>query len=444
MLDRTGHALLSWLLTVNVSTAVLLAAALLLDRALARRTRASLRLALYAPVALRVLVPPSWTVAAAHVPELTVRMMRIPSEALSARAAQASPAGVPWAVVAAFAYLAVALVLGVRAVARRRALERAIDPARPLAGVEAPCAVLCHDELGPMVVGLLRPRIVLPQSLVEGASPSSLACIAKHEAAHVRRGDPWLVAGMELLLVAAWPVLPLWVTAARVRHLIELACDETALEQADAAERRRYGHLLLDVAEQRPLVFSGGSLHFGSTLRARVEAIALQRRWPRAVQGVLVGAGVTAFVACSSTAPGSAPQTTGKAAAATGVDAYGYEYESDPFKKDPALNPVPAERDRHGRLAPEVIQNVVRESFGRLRTCYEEGLKRDAKLAGTVSVKYVILPTGAVQDASDEGSTLPDRDAIQCVVRRFGELTYPPPEGGYLTVLYPVVFSPGE
>jgi beta-lactamase regulating signal transducer with metallopeptidase domain len=441
VLDRTGHELLSWLLPVNVATAVLLACALLLDRALARRARASLRIALYAPVALRVLIPLSWTIPAAQVPSLA---LHIPAEALSARAAQASPAGVPWEVSVAIVYVAVALGLGLRALARRRVLERAIGSARPLGGVEAPCPVLCHDDLGPMVVGLLPPRIVLPQSLVEGASQTALACIAKHEAAHVRRGDPWLVAGMDLLLVVAWPVLPLWIAAARVRHLVELACDEAALEHADAAERRRYGHLLLDVAEHRPLVFSGGGLHFGSTLRARVEAIALQRRWPRAVQLVLVGAAVTGFAACSSMAPGNGPQTTGSTSAASSVDEYGYRYENDPFKANPAVDPVPAERDQHGRLAPEVIQNVVRANFGRFRTCYEQGLKRDAKLEGVVTVKYVILPTGAVRDVADDGSTLPDLDAIQCIVRGFGNLTYPPPEGGYVTVVYPVQFKPGD
>ena len=57
MIDRLGHALAAWLLPVNAWTAVLLACALLLDHALARRARASLRIALYAPVALRVLVP---------------------------------------------------------------------------------------------------------------------------------------------------------------------------------------------------------------------------------------------------------------------------------------------------------------------------------------------------------------------------------------------------
>ena len=359
----------------------------------------------------------------------------------------ARPRSVPWYVGLAIAYVAVAVVFAVRAIVRQRQLARTLASAQPLHAIEAPCPVLCHAELGPMVVGLFAPRIVLPQALLDEASRPVLACISRHEAAHVRRRDPWLVVGMEALLVVAWPVLPLWVAAARVRHLIELACDEAALENADAAERRRYGHLLLDVAEQRPLAFSGAGLHFASTLRARIEAIALQRPWPRALQATLVATAVAGFAACSSAAPSTVPQGTGGSGAANGgLDEYGYKYETDPFRASPKMDALPggAERNAGGRLAPEVIQNVVRQNFGRFRTCYEEALKRKPKLEGTVTVKYAIEPNGSTQGAADEGSTLPDLDAIQCVVHGFSALSYPPPQGGYVTVVYPIAFSPGD
>ena len=53
-LDATGEALVLRFGLLNVWTAALLAGAALADRALAHRARASLRIALYAPVALRV------------------------------------------------------------------------------------------------------------------------------------------------------------------------------------------------------------------------------------------------------------------------------------------------------------------------------------------------------------------------------------------------------
>jgi beta-lactamase regulating signal transducer with metallopeptidase domain len=449
MIDRLGHALAAWLLPVNAWTAALLVCALLLDRALARRARASLRIALYVPVALRVLVPLSWSLHVARLPQAATIM---PLQVLSAGGASAAMAASGWHAALAIVYLAVVAGLVVRGIVRRRQLARALSSARPVRGIEAPCPVLAHRDRGPMVVGLWAPRIVLPEAILGGASGSALSCILGHESAHVRRGDPWLAALVEAMLVVAWPVLPLWIAATRVRHLVELACDEAALSGADAAARRRYGHLLLDVAEQGSLAFVGAeALHFGSTLRARIEALALQRPWPRVVQAALVGAAVAGFVACSSAGPGAMPQASGEtrtAAAGEGQNDYGYKYETDPLstssEQTAVANPLPDKRDPEGRIAPEVIENIVRSHFGEFRTCYEAGLKRNAKLQGKVTVKYVIGLDGSTQMTADGGSDLPDPQVVGCVVAGFAHLTYPPPRGGYVTVVYPIEFAPGD
>jgi len=449
MIDRLGHLLGAWLLPVNAWTAALLACAVLLDRLLARRARASLRIALYGPVALRVLVPLSWSLHVARLPQTATIM---PLQVLSASSASTATASSGWSATLASVYLAVVAMLVVRAVARRRQLARALEAARPVRGIEAPCPVLAHRDRGPMVVGLWAPRIVLPEAILGGASGPALSCILGHESAHVRRGDPWLAAFMEAMVIVAWPVLPLWIAAARVRHLVELACDEAALSGADAAERRSYGHLLLDVAEQGSLAFAGAeALHFGSTLRARIEAIALQRPWPRVVQATLVGCAVASFVACSSAGPGAMPQASGEprtAAAADDDNDYGYKYETDPLstssQQAATTYPRPDTRNAEGRIAPEVIQNVVRSNFGLFRTCYEAGLQRNAKLQGTVTVKFVIDRSGAVAMTADGGSDIPDGDVVRCVVSGFGRLTYPPPQDGMVTVIYPILFTPGD
>ena len=121
MIDRIGHALVDWLVSVNVWTAVLLACALLLDRALARRAHASLRIALYAPVALRVLLPFSWSIPVAHAPRVA---MLLPLDTLSASAAPAAAPAVPWHGLLAAAYVAVAVFLGLTC-ARSTAAARA-------------------------------------------------------------------------------------------------------------------------------------------------------------------------------------------------------------------------------------------------------------------------------------------------------------------------------
>ena len=81
-----------------------------------------------------------------------------------------------------------------------------------------------------------------------------------------------------------------------------------------------------------------------------------------------------------------------------------------------------------GHLPPEVIQRIVRQNFGRFRFCYENALRNNPSLQGRVAVRFVIGRDGAVS----------------CVVRAFYGLSFPQPdEGGIVTVVYPIMFTPG-
>jgi hypothetical protein len=96
-----------------------------------------------------------------------------------------------------------------------------------------------------------------------------------------------------------------------------------------------------------------------------------------------------------------------------------------------------------GRLPPEVIQRIVRQSFGRFRLCYENGLRSNPNLQGRVAVRFVIDRSGAVSSVGNGGSDLPDASVVSCVVRSFSGLSFPQPEGGIVTVVYPISFAPG-
>ncbi len=95
----------------------------------------------------------------------------------------------------------------------------------------------------------------------------------------------------------------------------------------------------------------------------------------------------------------------------------------------------------NGRLPPEVIQRIVRQNFGRFRLCYENGLRSNPSLEGKVVVKFVIDRSGAVASARDGGSDLPDPAVQACVIRGFRNLSFPQPEGGIVTVSYPIIFA---
>lgn len=97
----------------------------------------------------------------------------------------------------------------------------------------------------------------------------------------------------------------------------------------------------------------------------------------------------------------------------------------------------------NGRLPPEVIQRIVRQNYGRFRLCYENGLRNNPNLQGRVAVRFVIGRDGSVSNVGNGGSDLPDPAVVQCVIRAYYGLSFPQPEGGIVTVVYPIMFSPG-
>jgi hypothetical protein len=111
--------------------------------------------------------------------------------------------------------------------------------------------------------------------------------------------------------------------------------------------------------------------------------------------------------------------------------------------KAPIMRPPPT-IETNGRLPAEVIQRIVRQNFGRFRLCYEAGLRNNPALTGRVVTKFVIGRDGSVMQASDAGSDLASQEVVSCVVRSFGNLSFPQPDNGVATVVYPIALSPGE
>ncbi len=103
-----------------------------------------------------------------------------------------------------------------------------------------------------------------------------------------------------------------------------------------------------------------------------------------------------------------------------------------------------------GRLPPATIQRVLRGRFGALHKCYQQGLVRDPSLTGALTLRFVIGREGSVASATatptavQDVQAMPDEEVSDCVKNVFLTLSFPEPEGGTVTVDYPVVFTPAE
>jgi biopolymer transport protein ExbD/Zn-dependent protease with chaperone function len=346
-LSQLGDGLRAAWVPMTLTTGLILAGAWLVDRALARRVSAAWRLLPYGVVLVRLLLPAGWQSPLGLFPGSAGPPPVAPGEPVfvlvDAAVVPAAPTWGPGAWLG-LAYAAGVLALLARFAVARWRLHRQLRGATPLPLRAEGTPVWRHPMLGPCVVGVWRPRILLPATLVDPvADPEqeqARAFILRHEQAHVRRRDPLLALLLQLACCLAWPVLPLWIASRRIRSLMEEACDERAVAGADGAARRRYGELLLALAEGRlpgPLGHALGFPALGSPLRARLRALGNQRRWPVALQGAAAAVLAAVALACGGESDGDvdAPFDGGDASYPG----------SAALRLDPAVGPGPSPDD---------------------------------------------------------------------------------------------------
>ena len=132
--------------------------------------------------------------------------------------------------------------------------HRALERAAARVGSRSAVELLEHPTQGPLLVGLLRPAIVVPRGWARDASPTALVHVLAHELAHQRRRDPWRALALTGLCLLAWWHPAVWIARRRLAGQRELACDRLAAGRDAAA----YRATLLELA--RPLARSGPGL----------------------------------------------------------------------------------------------------------------------------------------------------------------------------------------
>lgn len=156
----------------------------------------------------------------------------------------------------------------------------------------------------PMLLGLVRPRIVLPSAAV---SETDFRCTALHELTHYRRRDllyKWLV---QLTVCLHWWNPLVWVMAREIDRACELACDEAVLHRLKPEERLSYGDALLRALESGGGYRAArGSVSLGESaelLKERLSAIMNFKkpsRWTALLSLVLAAALTTGAAAAGA------------------------------------------------------------------------------------------------------------------------------------------------
>jgi len=92
----------------------------------------------------------------------------------------------------------------------------------------------------------------------------------------------------------------------------------------------------------------------------------------------------------------------------------------------PKLRFLDAKTD--GPLPSEIVQRIVRQSFGRFRTCYATALTTNPTLRGVVKLELSIEKNGKLSSVTSTGSTLTDPKTLACIVDATRGLEFPAQE----------------
>ena len=174
-----------------------------------------------------------------------------------------------------------------------RSVQTALEDAARRLRIRRPVRIM-QSSLAtvPMVVGYLRPLVLVPLSVVSGLSPAQLEGLLAHELAHVRRHD-FLVNLLQTLLETIFFYHPgVWWISSRVRREREFCCDELAAGLL--GNRTEYARTLLALEELRgtsPLLSLGAN---SGSLLNRIRRLTASQPAPRPRGGIIAFATLAA------------------------------------------------------------------------------------------------------------------------------------------------------
>lgn len=131
-------------------------------------------------------------------------------------------------------------------------LFEACQRVRQSLAVSRKVAIAVHERISsPLLIGIVRPIILLPPAALTGWTPEEIEMVLLHELAHVRRWDN-LVNLVQRLVESLLFFHPcVWWVSRWVRHDREECCD--AIVVARTAQPQAYAELLVALATPQPL-----------------------------------------------------------------------------------------------------------------------------------------------------------------------------------------------
>ncbi|GGI45101.1 hypothetical protein GCM10008018_10410 [Paenibacillus marchantiophytorum] len=129
-------------------------------------------------------------------------------------------------------------------------IRKLFNRSKVMMSFQRPIVLLQSDEVAtPTLFGLIKPKLIMPRSILNSLNDDQLQHVFLHELAHSKRNDiaiNWL---MHVLLIIHWFNPILWYANRRMQEDQEIASDALALNCLPPEQSQDYGYTLIKLLE---------------------------------------------------------------------------------------------------------------------------------------------------------------------------------------------------
>lgn len=293
----------------------------------------------------------------------------------------------PWLWLVGVGVVAAALLVSGRRLARLitratpapEAVQRLLRDCMAQTSCTTALQVLQSPEVPvPMIAGLRKPVLLLPQAMAQQLTSTQLRHVFLHELMHLQRGDiliNWVAALVQAL---HWFNPAIWLALFCMRQDRELACDAATLRHLAPTDRANYGLTLLHLNDNLPhrpvpataLAMRGSAVH----LHRRIHML-VQKPYHHTLQTVLCSLLLLPLAAVALSQPVPAPAAAPIPAAAADSTAVAAERAEQRALE----RPVAREPQREAERAVE--RTVQREDERPVQRAEQREVERAAQRA---------------------------------------------------------------
>ena len=110
-----------------------------------------------------------------------------------------------------------------------------------------PVVAYCDRITVPTVIGLVKPMVLLPATILTNLSLQEVTAIITHELAHIRRHDLWMNLAQRIIEAVFFFHPVVWYISRKISQERELCCDDLVVSLGN--EPLSYAGALLHMAE---------------------------------------------------------------------------------------------------------------------------------------------------------------------------------------------------